>query len=196
MDIDDILVPAVIVPVAIVVVLLVGVGVAVFTMVLGKKKGRGLDSWARAAYAIWTGGEDSATWTPDRAQSAFKNWYGANSGGQAQNVIEGLIVDGQTNSLAWDKVRALDLVRIALAARYIDEDQSRAYIARIGQLLQRSHQGWEHLAQSFEQGMQAWHHRQNVTDPKETQRVQRNLPTLRAQIWPQIPWATTLVAPD
>ena len=196
MDVDDILVPAVIVPVAIVVVLLVGVGVAVFTMVLGKKKGKSLEAWARGAYSIWTGGEDSATWTPERAQKSFRDWYGAQSGGQAQNVIEGLITDGQTGSLAWDKVRALDLVRIALAARYIDDDQSKAYVARIGQVLQRSHQGWEHLAQSFEQGMQAWHQRMNQTNPQETQRVQRNLPVLRSQIWPQAPWGTTLVAPD
>ena len=137
MDVDDILVPAVIVPVAIVVVLLIGVGVAVFTIMMGKKKGRSLDAWARGAYSIFTGGEDSASWAPERAQNAFRDWYGAPSGGMAQNVIEELI-NGQTGNEAWDKVRALDLVRMALAARYIDQDQSKTYEARIGQALRRS----------------------------------------------------------
>ncbi len=195
MDVDDILVPAVIVPVAIVVVLLVGVGVAVFTIMMGKKKGRSLDAWARGAYSIFTGGDDSASWARERAQNAFRDWYGAPSGGMAQNVIEELI-NGQTGNEAWDKVRALDLVRMALAAGYIDLDQSKAYQARIGQALQRSHQGWEQLAQAFEQGMSAWHRRQNQTNPQETQRVQRHLPILRAQIWPTIPWNTVLVTPD
>jgi len=195
MDVDDFLNPAVIVPVAIVTVLLVGVGAAVFAMMMGKKKGKLLDAWARGAYAIWTGGEDSATWTMERAQSSFKNWYGAQSGGMAQNVIEELI-RGQTGNEAWDKVRALDLVRIALAAQYIDLDQSKAYQARIGQALQKRHQGWEQLAMAFEAGMNAWHQRQNQTNPQETQRVQRHLPVLRSQIWPSIPWNTQLVAPD
>ncbi len=195
MDVNDILVPSVIVPVAIVLVVLIGVGVAVFTIMMGKKKGRSVDAWARGAYSIFTGGEDSATWARERAQSAFRDWYDAPSGGAAQNVIEELI-NGQTGNQAWDKVRALDLVRMALAAGYIDQDQSKAYQARVGQALQRSHQGWEQLAQAFEAGMSAWHQRQNQTNPHETQRVQRHLPILRSQIWPTIPWNTTLVAPD
>jgi hypothetical protein len=192
---NDLLSPSLLIPIAGAIVVLLGVGIGVFTVMSGKKKGAATDAWARAAYSIWTGGEDSATWTPERAQAAFKNWYGAPSGGQAQRVIDEL-VQGQTGNRAWDLVRALDLVRIGLAAGYLDRDQSQSYEARIGQTLQRTHASWEALASQFEMGMRQWHQRMGQTDPKETERVQRNLPALRAQIWPRVAFQAKLEIPD
>lgn len=187
--------PSVLVPVAVVLVLLLGGGIAVVGIMMAKKKGQLLDAWAHAAYSIWTGGEDSATWAADRAQTSFKNWYGAASGGQAQNTIAE-VMGGQTGNLAWDNVRALDLVRMGLAAGYLDQDQVKTYQAKIGNALQRRYGSWEQLAQDFEAGMRAWHQRMGQTNPQETERVQRNLPKLRAQIWPKVPFTATLVAPD
>jgi hypothetical protein len=110
-------------------------------------------------------------------------------------VVRGLR-QGQTGNAAWDKVRALDLLRIGLAAMYLDQDQSRTEAAHIGNELQRQFGGWEELAQSFEAGMLAWQRSRGVTDAGELGRVQRNLPTLRQQIWPRTAWRTALVAPD
>ena len=184
-------VPGWVVPAAVVVVLVLGAGIGFVTMAMSKKRGGSVLRWAHGAYSLWTGGEDSATWTPERAQSALANWYGAKAGGQAQNVIDDLR-RGQTGNAAWDKVRALDLVRIALAAGYLDQDQCRQRCAGIGKELQAQYRGWDALAAAFEQGMQSWQRSRNITDPSELGRVQRNLPKLRAEIWPTVPYDTVL----
>jgi len=65
------------IPIVVAAVLVLGVGIGVFTMMAAKKKKEAVERWARGAYGLWTGGEDCATWTQDRAQNALKNWYGA-----------------------------------------------------------------------------------------------------------------------
>ena len=195
MDPDTLLQPAVLIPVAGVAVVLIGILIAVFTIMKGKQKSLMLDRWARGAYAIWTGGEDSASWTPQRAQESLKAWYGATASQPFWGVIQEL-EQGQTGNPAWDLVRALDLLRIGLAAQYVDLDQARKKTAAIGGQLQRMHRSWEELAQAFEAGMLAWHQRRGVTDPQQTGRVQRNLPRLRQEIWPRIAWGTPLVFED
>lgn len=183
--------PPWLIPVAIGAVIVVGVGIAVVRMALSKKKGGQVDGWAHAAYSLWTGGEDSATWTQKRAQDSLRSWYGAASGGAFQEVVKGLR-EGTTGNAAWDKVRALDLVRIGAAAAYYDADQVRAQQAGIGSELQRIYGSWDELAREFEAGMQAWQRSRGTTDPKELGRVQRNLPKLRSDIWPRIPYKTPL----
>jgi hypothetical protein len=194
-DIDQILDPSILVPVAIAVVLLLGVGIAVVKVFLGKRRHAAVERWARGAYAIWTGGEDCATWPAQRAQEALSSWYGAASGGAYLNVLRGLR-QGQTGNAAWDKVRALDLVRIGMAATYIDRSDSRAQMAGIGGELQKQYRSWEELAQAFEAGMQAWQRQRGVNDPAQLGRVQKNLPALRQQIWPAVAFDTALGGDD
>ena len=69
-DPNELLTPAILVPIAVVVVLLLGAGIAVFTVLSGKKGARSLQQWTRGAYSMWTGGEDSGTWTAERAQKS------------------------------------------------------------------------------------------------------------------------------
>ncbi len=183
--------PPWLIPAAVGAVLVLGVGIAVVKMVLSKKKGGSVDAWARAAYCLWTGGEDSATWTQKRAQDSLRSWYGAGSGGTFQEVVKGLR-QGKTGNAAWDKVRALDLVRIGAAAAYYDADQIRQQQAGIGNELQQIYGSWEELAREFEAGMQAWQRSRGTTDPNELGRVQRNLPKLRSEIWPTIAYKTPL----
>jgi hypothetical protein len=179
------------IPAAIGAVVVIGLAITAVKVVLSRKKGGQVDVWAHAAYSLWTGGEDSATWTPKRAQDSLASWYGARSGGASQEVVRGLR-EGRTGNAAWDKVRALDLVRICAAAAYYDADQIRQQQAGIGRELQQAYASWEELAQAFEVGMQEWQRSSGTTDPKELGRVQRNLPKLRAEIWPRIPYKTTL----
>jgi hypothetical protein len=172
-------------------VVVLGIGLTAVKMVFSKKKGGQVDVWAHAAYSLWTGGEDSATWTPKRAQDSFASWYGAKSGGASQQVVEGLR-KGKTGNAAWDKVRALDLVRIALAAGYYDKDQVRQQEAGIGRELQQAYGSWEDLSRAFEAGMQDWQRGSGTTDPNELGKVQKHLPKLRGEIWPKIAYGTTL----
>jgi hypothetical protein len=192
---DELLDPAVLVPIAGGLVVLLGIGIAVVKIALGKAAGRALELWAHAACSIWTGGEDSGTWAQDRAQSALASWYGANGPGPFWDVIEGLR-RGTTGNVAWDRVRALDLLRIAFAARYIEADQCWTEAGKIAVELQSQHRSWEALAQAFEAGMHAWQRARGVTSLQETGRVQRNLPALRQQIWPKIAFDARLVAED
>lgn len=191
MDPGDLLNPKLLVPIAGSVVVLVGVVVAVARMKAASNGRAALERWSRGAYSIWTGGEDCATWGPDRAQNALRDWYGATGGPRFWEVIRDLRA-GQTGNVAWDCVRALDLLRIGMAARYIDADSCLKESAAIGQELQRRFRSWEELAQAFEAGMHAWQRSRKVTDPEQLGRVQRNLPALRQQIWPSIAFGAPL----
>lgn len=195
MDLDDLLNPSFLIPIAGGAVILIGIVVAIVTISMGKKKKQMVPKWTRGAYGLWTGGDDSGTWDRDRAVRSLANWYGVSNVGQFRGTIEDL-KRGTTGSPAWDLVRALDLLRIGVAAGYIDQDECWTESARICQRLQSTHQSWEHMAQVFESGMNAWQGRSGITDPNETGRVKRNLPRLRSEVWPQAPWGATLAWDD
>jgi hypothetical protein len=152
MDPSEILTPTILVPVAVVAVLLLGVVIAVVNVMAGKKSGRPREQWAHGAYSIWTGGEDCGSWAPERAQKSLKNWYGAEGAAAFWEVIAGLR-RGRTGNIAWDRVRAIDLLRIGFAARFIDADQCWTEAGKIGVELQRQYRSWDDLAKGFEEGM-------------------------------------------
>ena len=52
------------------------------------------------------------------------------------------------------------------------------------------------IAQVFEAGMHQWQRERNMRDPHEQNRVQRNLPILRSQIWPSVPFKMALASED
>lgn len=187
--------PKLLVPIAAAAVILLGIVIGVVTMMMAKAKRAMVEKWGHAAYSLWTGGEDCATWQEQRARSALGDWYGATNYQAYLEVIEGLR-HGQTGNPAWDKVRALDLLRIGRAAAFLDDDQCRTRIAEIGRELQQQFKSWEELGQAFEQGMQAWQRSRGVSDPAQLGRVQNNLPKLRSQIWPGVRFDTELVADD
>ncbi len=195
MDLDDVLSPGFLIPVAGGAVVLIGIVIAIVTMTISKKKKERIPKWARGAYGLWTGGDDSGAWARERAVSSLSSWYGATHVGAFRAVITDL-KSGTTGVPAWDLVRALDLLRIGVAAGYIDLDECWTEAARICKTLQSTHTSWEHMAQVFEVGMHSWQQRSGVTDPNETGRVKRNLPRLRAEVWPTAPWGAELVVDD
>lgn len=177
------------------VMVVLGIVYTVVRSAITKRSLAAVDRWIHGAFSIWTGGEDCATWAQPRAQESLKSWYGATNATSLREVIAGLR-RGQTGNAAWDKVRALDLLRIGLAAGYFDAEQVRIEGAAIGREIQGSYRAWEELATAFEAGMRAWQQSRNVTDPQETGRVQRNLPKLRADIWPAVAYDTKLVVDE
>lgn len=187
--------PTVLVAIAVALVIPLGIAIGVAQVVLARRRTAALGEWARGAYALWTGGEDSATWNRERAVSSLDAWYGAKSTASFWMVIEELRA-GQTNSRAWDLVRALDLLRIGLAAGYVDADTFATSAGAMARDLRASHSGWENLATAFEGGMNDWQTRRGVSSPAELGRVQRNLPALRGQIWPRIQWGVALPESD
>ena len=195
MDIDTLLDPSYLIPIAGGIVVLLGIVFAVIKMAMSRKNKDMIPRWARGAYGLWTGGDDSATWARDRAVNSLKSWYGATNVGAFRGVIDDL-KSGTTGVPAWDLVRALDLLRIGVAAGYIDQEECWTESARICRTIQQTHTSWEHLGQVFQTGMNSWQHRSGITDPNETGRVQRNLPRLRAEVWPQAPWAAKLETDD
>lgn len=195
MDTDQLLNPTILVPVAVVLVLVIGVGIGIFAVLKGKKSAKSLEQWMHGAYSIWTGGEDCGTWAQDRAQKSLASWYGATGPGRFWEVIADLR-RGTTGNVAWDRVRALDLLRIAFAAKMIDADQCFTEGGKICTELQRQYRSWDELASAFEQGMNQWQRGRGVSDPNELGRVQRHLPKLRQQIWPGIAWGARIVSDD
>lgn len=192
---SDVLDPMIVAPIAAVVVILGGIVFAMIQRMGAKNKEGRVEQWAHAAYSLWTGGEDCATWAEERAQNALRDWYGASSGGMFFNVVDGLR-SGQTGNPAWDQVRALDLLRIGRAADYVDDEDCRKHMAQIGISLQSKYRSWKELATAFEAGMNAWQTSRGITDPEQRGRVQKNLPKLEREIWPKIKYDTSLVLDD
>lgn len=187
--------PSTLIPLAALVVVLLGVAVGIFKVVTNRRSAKALQLWTHAAYSLWTGGEDSATWLPDRAQKALASWYGAAGAAKFWELIAGLRA-GRTGNVAWDRVRAFDLLRMGRAAQLIDDDQCWTEASKIATELQSTFRSWEELAQAFEAGMHDWQRGRNVTSPAETGRVQRNLPVLRQQVWPGISFRARLATSD
>lgn len=182
----------VLIPLVAVLFVTIGLAVAFVNWKLGKRAAAAQQRWAHGAYSIWTGGEDSAAWHPEKAQGSLSAWYGATTSTAFWGVIRDLR-SGTTGNPAWDRVRALDLLRIGRAADFIDDEQCANETARIGQELQQRYPGgWDQLAQGFEAGMHAWQQSRGIDDPEQLGRVQRNLPALRGQIWPAAPFHTKL----
>jgi len=150
-----------------------------------------VDYWAQNCYGLWTGGEDSGQWEEARARQSLQSWYGATDRAGFDRVIAGLKM-GTTGNPAWDLVRAVDLLRIAVAAGYMTNPECWAEVRSIAKTLREAYGSWEELATGFEQGMHAWQDSRNVMDPNERGRVQRNLPTLRAYLWPRAAWGARL----
>ncbi len=185
----------ILIPVVVVLVVTLGLAVAGVRFWLGKRAAEAQRRWVHGAYSIWTGGEDSGAWDRERAQSSLESWYGATNSNAFWQVIRDLRA-GTTGNPAWDRVRALDLLRIGKAADFIDEEQCSNECARIGQELQQHYSSWDGLAQGFEAGMQAWQRGRGIDDPQQLGRVERNLPILRGQIWPAASYRTPLAIED
>ncbi|HEX2730149.1 MAG TPA: DUF1266 domain-containing protein [Polyangiaceae bacterium] len=191
----QILNPVIVAPIVAVVVVIGGIVFALIQRALSKGKEQRVERWAQAAYALWTGGEDSATWNRERAQNSLSSWYGADSSKKFFDVIDELR-SGQTGNAAWDQVRALDLLRIGRAADYVDDEDCRKHIAKIGATLQTTYRSWPELAQAFEAGMNAWQDQRGITDQNQRGRVQRNLPKLQRELWPKIDYGASLTLED
>lgn len=150
-----------------------------------------VDRWAAGCWGLWCGAMDSAAWERDRAAQSLSSWYGAKDADGLRGVIEGLYA-GTTGNRAWDVVRAVDLLRIGVAAGYLTEAECGAEVRRAASLLRNAYGSWEELAAAFEQGMNAWQDSRGITDAGERGRVQRNAPYLRVGVWPSIPWGAAL----
>ena len=147
--------------------------------------------WAHAAYSIWTGGEDCGQWDAARARQSLESWYGVTDPRGFWDTIHGL-EEGQTGSLAWDRVRALDLLRIGTAAGYVREDECWRAVGSIAEVLRQRFASWPALASEFEAGMHRWQDGRGVTDPQARGRVQRNLPYLKQTAWPRAAFGAPL----
>ncbi len=144
--------------------------------------------WTLGAIGLWTGGEDSATWAPERARSSLSSWYGVTDADGLAEIVATLSEGEQTGNLAWDAVRGLDLLRIGVAAGYLAPDECWAQVRELAPPLREKYRSWEALAAAFEEGMNTWQRSRGVTDPSELGRVQRHLPVLRASFWPLVAW--------
>jgi hypothetical protein len=151
-----------------------------------------VERWAAGAYGMWTGGEDCATWDPERARQSLQSWYGATDAASLGRTIDGLATGNATGNAAWDQVRAVDLVRIGMAAGYLSREQGQQRIRSLAKALRARHGSWEETCSAFEAGMHEWQDSRGITDEAARGRVQRNLPQLRAAIWPQIPYDAAL----
>ena len=146
--------------------------------------------WLAGVYGTWTGLEDSAAWERDRASSSLRDWYGVQTQADLDALLEDLVRGRQTGNPAWDAGRGADTLRIGVAAGYLSPSDGKDWTLRIAEALQPRYASWQQYATAFEAGMHAWQDRSGVQDPAARGRVQRNVPVLAAQVWPQVDWKT------
>jgi hypothetical protein len=168
-------------------VIILGVVIGMITMRRGPKVA---SRWAHGAYGLWSGAEDSGTWPSERAQQSLQSWYGIGDRPALMRQVESLKT-GPAHAAAWDMCRAIDLLRIGFAAGYLDEDDCWEHVRQVSLLLQKQYKSWEELGAAFERGMHNWQDQRGQTDANERGRVQRNLPVLRAEVWPKVDFTAT-----
>jgi hypothetical protein len=142
--------------------------------------------WSHGAYGIWSGLEDSGAWAPHRAQHSLEQWYGIVDRPALTEHVEVL-----STTSGWDLVRAVDLLRMGLAAGYLDQDDCSEKTRQLATVIRTHFTSWDALAADFEAGMHAWQDSSGVTDEKERARVQRNLAVLRPQVWSKVKFSAT-----
>jgi hypothetical protein len=174
----------VIIPTLVAVLVVGGAVLAVIRSRFGPPEPVAASDWAHAAYSIWTGGEDCGQWEPARARDALQSWYGVTEPQAFWSTIRGL-EEGRTGSIAWDRVRALDLLRIGTAAGYIRQAECWQAVSSTADALRQRFDSWAALAADFEAGMHQWQDQRGVTDAQQRQKVQSNLPYLRKTAWPR-----------
>jgi hypothetical protein len=165
------------------VVIILGVVIGMISMKRGPQTAA---RWAHGAYGLWSGAEDSGTWPSDRAQQSLQSWYGITDRPTLMRQVETLKA-ASAPAAAWDMCRAVDLLRIGFAAGYLDADDCWEHVRQIAQLLQQHYKSWEELGTAFERGMHDWQDQRR----HERARVQRNLPVLRADVWPKVAFTAT-----
>lgn len=169
------------------VVITLGAVIGVVSMKRGPKIAA---RWAHGAYGLWSGAEDSGTWPRERAQQSLQSWYGIDDRPALMRYVEGLKAAAAPTA-AWDMVRAVDLLRMGFAAGYLDEDDCWEHVRQVAMVLQKHYSSWEQLGSAFERGMHDWQDQRRQNDPNERGRVQRNLPVLRADVWPKVDFTAT-----
>jgi hypothetical protein len=142
--------------------------------------------WSHGAYGIWSGLEDSATWPEKRAQQSLYQWYGIGDGQALSRQVAAL-----STSSGWDLVRAVDLLRIGLAAGYLDQDDCSEKTRQVAAVIRTHFTSWDALAADCEAGMHAWQDGSGVTDGEQRSRVQRNVAVLRDQVWSKVKFSAT-----
>jgi hypothetical protein len=171
---------------------LVLVGVVV---VLMRRRSAGdadaVELWARGAYGLWTGGEDSAGWDEHEAREALSAWHGATDRDSLLAAIDRLCAGNDANP-AWDGVRAVDALRLGVAGGYLSDDQCWDEVRRVAPWLRRAYGSWDALAAAFEVGMHAWQEEHGVIDDTQRSRVRRHLPILRREVWSRIGYGAPL----
>lgn len=184
---------AVIVPALVLLLVVGGTLVALIRSRLGPPEPVAASEWAHAAYSIWTGGEDCGEWDRTRARDALQAWYGVTDARGLWGTISGL-QEGRTGSVAWDRIRAIDLLRIGTAAGYVADHECWHTVGSIAEALRERYDSWPALAADFEAGMHRWQDGRGIRDPQQRDRVQRNLPYLQRSAWPQAAFDAPLEA--
>jgi hypothetical protein len=162
------------------------VGGGLFAVLKAREGAQTASRWARGVCGIWSGLEDSGAWLAPRAQHALQNWYGIGDRGALAQQVEALLTTS-----GWDLVRAVDLLRMGLAAGYLDADECSERTRQVAEFIRLHFNSWQALADDFEAGMHAWQDQRGVTDVKERTRVQRNVAVLKPRVWSKVRLSAT-----
>jgi hypothetical protein len=135
--------------------------------------------WARAAYAIVTGGHDYGRVKPNLAQNTLRAMWSITDAAAVYATLYHLARMPSGNA-AWDGVRLMVVGRLAVGAGWLPDEESWALIARMRTELQRRYPSWDALAADYMSARARWAAETSADDMDD---VQFNIDEARKDYW-------------
>lgn len=135
--------------------------------------------WARAAYAIVTGGHDYGRVKPNLAQNTLRAMWSITDAAAVHATIHHLTRMPSGNA-AWDGVRSMVVSRLAVAAGWLADEESWRVIANTRAELQRRYPSWDALAADYVSARARW---AAETDADDMDDVKFNVDEARKEYW-------------
>ncbi len=135
--------------------------------------------WARAAYAIVTGGHDYGRVKPTLAQSTLRAMWSVTDAAAVHATMHHLARVPSGNA-AWDGVRLMVVSRLAVGAGWISDEESWGLIANTRVELQRRYPSWDALAADYLSARARW---AAGADDDDMEDVQFNIDEARKGYW-------------
>ncbi len=146
-----------------------------------------LVAWVQCAFLIVTGDCDYGHMPPGEARRMLQRWWNIHGAREHSATLDELAAAPDN---AWDLVRFILVVRMGVAAGYLDDEEGWAEIRPIAVRLRNAYDSWYALGQAYLTARRQW---QGVAldgteDDATMRRIADNIEELRATRWTEVPY--------
>ncbi|MBX7077927.1 MAG: DUF1266 domain-containing protein [Nannocystaceae bacterium] len=149
--------------------------------------------WVQNAFLVVTGNCDYGHLPRGEAVRMLSSWWDVHGPNEHRRMLAELAESGRPDN-AWDLLRFVLLMRLGVAAGYVDDAGAWAGIRPIARRLQAAYGDWPAMAHAYllarrqARGLAA----DGTEDDASTQAIRDNIAHLHGGRWAQLPWSTPL----